>query len=98
MNSYLSSLKEYEVRIACHGVVLDGKLATLLIVGELDYPVAKRNEESFERLPGIKHLARVSGATHLFEEPGALQEIATLAASWFGRYLTVIKQEGNPAS
>ncbi len=71
---------------------------TLLIVGELDYPVAKWNEESFERLPGIKHLSRISGATHLFEEPGALQEVATLAASWFGHYLTVTKQEGTLAS
>jgi putative phosphoribosyl transferase len=61
---------------------------TLLIVGELDEPVLKWNEESFELLPGIKHLARVNGATHLFEEPGTLEEVAALAASWFEHYLT----------
>ena len=45
---------------------------TLLIVGELDTPVMKWNEESLDRLPGIKHLARIAHATHLFAEPGAL--------------------------
>jgi putative phosphoribosyl transferase len=65
---------------------------TLLIVGELDEPVLKWNEQSFELLPGIKHLVRVSGATHLFEEPGTLEEVATLAASWFEHYLTLNDQ------
>lgn len=61
---------------------------TLLIVGELDTPVMKWNEESLERLPGIKHLARIADATHLFAEPGALEEVSTVAASWFAHYLT----------
>lgn len=65
---------------------------TLLIVGELDEPVLKWNEESLALLPGIKHLTRVRDATHLFEEPGALEEVAALAASWFEHYLTLNDQ------
>ena len=71
------------------------KAPTLLIVGELDGPVVEWNEESFERLPGVKELTLVSGATHLFSEPGALEEVAELAASWFERHLTHIKTEGD---
>jgi putative phosphoribosyl transferase len=67
---------------------------TLLIVGDLDYPVMKWNEESFERLQGIRHLARIHGATHLFEEPGTLHQVASLAASWFNHYLRPIRKEG----
>lgn len=63
---------------------------TLLIVGELDTPVMKWNEESLARLPGIKHLAGVSDATHLFAEPGALEEVAAIAGSWFSHYLSKI--------
>jgi pimeloyl-ACP methyl ester carboxylesterase len=65
---------------------------TLLIVGELDESVLKWNEESLALLPGIKHLARISGATHLFEEPGTLDEVAALAASWFEHYLSINDQ------
>ena len=61
---------------------------TLLIVGENDRPVMKWNEETLHRLPGIKHLARITEATHLFEEPGALEEVATTAAAWFEHYLS----------
>ena len=64
------------------------KAPTLLIVGELDTPVMQWNEESLARLPGIKHLARVSDATHLFAEPGALEEVSSIAASWFSHYLS----------
>lgn len=65
---------------------------TLLIVGELDESVLKWNGESLALLPGIKHLARISGATHLFEEPGTLDEVAALAASWFEHYLSINDQ------
>ena len=60
---------------------------TLLIVGENDRPVIKWNEETLHRLPGIKHLARIADASHLFEEHGALEEVAATAASWFEHYL-----------
>lgn len=66
---------------------------TLLIVGEKDTPVMKWNEETLHHLPGIKHLARIADASHLFEEPGALEEVAATAASWFEHYLTGTENE-----
>jgi putative phosphoribosyl transferase len=63
------------------------KAPTLLIVGGNDVPVIGMNEEALERLRAKKRLEIVPGATHLFEEPGALEEVARLAAGWFARYL-----------
>jgi putative phosphoribosyl transferase len=63
------------------------KAPTLLIVGGNDVPVIGMNEEAMERLRVEKELEIVPGATHLFEEPGALEEVARLAADWFMRYL-----------
>ncbi len=60
---------------------------TLLIVGGDDYPVIPLNEEAYELLPGPKKLEIVAGAGHLFEEPGALEEVARLACEWFERRL-----------
>jgi dienelactone hydrolase len=60
---------------------------TLLIVGGLDDVVIELNQQAYERLKAKKHLAVVPGATHLFEEPGALQEVARLAARWFTQHL-----------
>jgi len=56
---------------------------TLLIVGSRDHPVIELNEQAFEQLRCEKKLVQVPGATHLFEEPGTLQEAARLAAGWF---------------
>jgi len=64
------------------------KSATLLIVGELDYSVIRMNEEAYKQLRCEKALKIVGGATHLFEEPGTLHEVAYLAGAWFQRYLT----------
>jgi dienelactone hydrolase len=61
---------------------------TLLIVGGNDEPVIGMNEEALGRLHVEKRLEIVSGATHLFKEVGALEEVARLAAEWFVRYLT----------
>jgi putative phosphoribosyl transferase len=61
---------------------------TLLIVGGRDETVRKLNEIALAELRATKELAVVPGATHLFEEPGALQQVAQLAARWFARYLT----------
>jgi pimeloyl-ACP methyl ester carboxylesterase len=62
---------------------------TLLIVGGNDERVIPLNESALDRLGSqTKKLVIVPGATHLFEEPGALEEVARLAADWFGRYLT----------
>src|SRR5437773_9673450 len=54
------------------------KAPTLLIVGELDEPVISLNEEAYELLACEKDLQIVRGASHLFEEPGALEEVARL--------------------
>lgn len=60
---------------------------TLLIVGGADYAVIPLNQAAFERLTGPKKLTIVPGATHLFEEPGALEEVARLASEWFAKHL-----------
>ncbi|MEO7097797.1 MAG: dienelactone hydrolase family protein [Luteolibacter sp.] len=62
--------------------------ATLLIVGELDQPVIEWNNATYDRLPEIRHLAVIDGASHLFQETGTLEHVAKLAASWFEAYLT----------
>jgi putative phosphoribosyl transferase len=60
---------------------------TLLIVGGNDFPVIEMNRAAFEQLRCEKQLVIVPGATHLFEEPGALDEVARLAREWFERHL-----------
>lgn len=60
---------------------------TLLIVGGNDTEVIKMNEVALANLPGIKSMRIVPGASHLFEETGALQEVAQLAVDWFNQYL-----------
>jgi putative phosphoribosyl transferase len=60
---------------------------TLLIVGEHDREVLRLNGEAYARLPAIKELAVVPGATHLFDEPGTLEQAANLAKAWFLRHL-----------
>ena len=61
---------------------------TLLIVGEQDEVVLELNQAAYHRLQCEKHLAIVPRATHLFEEEGALENVASLAAAWFRRHLT----------
>lgn len=60
---------------------------TLLIVGGNDEPVIGMNQDALAELQCEKKLVIVPGATHLFEEPGTLEEVARLAAEWFRRYL-----------
>ena len=61
---------------------------TLLIVGGADYGVIGLNRQAYEQIDAVKSLEIVPGATHLFEEPGTLEEVARLAAAWFNRYLS----------
>jgi dienelactone hydrolase len=61
---------------------------TLLVVGSHDPGVLELNRAALELLPGEAQLKVVEGATHLFEEPGALEEVAALARDWFRRHLT----------
>jgi len=60
---------------------------TLLIVGGLDTAVIRMNREALAQLRCEKRLEIVPGATHLFEEPGALEAVARLACEWFRRHL-----------
>lgn len=67
---------------------LDGVAApTLQIVGERDEEVLALNREVARHLHGVQQITVVTGATHLFEEPGALEEVARLAGDWFERFL-----------
>ncbi|MFH5822334.1 phosphoribosyltransferase family protein [Georgenia sp. AZ-5] len=61
---------------------------TLLVVGELDQQVLELNRWAQAGLTCPNELAVVPGATHLFEEPGTLEQAGALATAWFGRYLT----------
>jgi putative phosphoribosyl transferase len=69
---------------------------TLLIVGGADLPVLRINEEALQRLRCEKRLVVVPGSGHLFEEPGALEEVARLAAEWFGQYLSRTSEAQTP--
>jgi putative phosphoribosyl transferase len=64
------------------------KAPTLLIVGGNDLPVIELNERAYAQLSAEKRLVIVPGATHLFEEPGALDQVARLATQWFLRHLS----------
>jgi dienelactone hydrolase len=59
----------------------------LLIVGGQDVPVIELNQQAMTQMTGEKKLEIISGATHLFEEPGTLEVVAQLAQQWFQRYL-----------
>ncbi|HEY6104740.1 MAG TPA: phosphoribosyltransferase family protein [Anaeromyxobacteraceae bacterium] len=90
----------------CHAVVSRGgrpdlageqaleavRAPVLLLVGARDEPVEVLNRRALERLGGEKRLVVVPGATHLFEEPGALETVAELAAAWFERWLAAPAQ------
>jgi pimeloyl-ACP methyl ester carboxylesterase len=60
---------------------------TLLLVGSLDAVVLAFNQRASERLSADKQLVVIPGATHLFEEAGALEEVAWRAVQWFARHL-----------
>lgn len=66
---------------------------TLLIVGQMDMPVIKINKLAFDQLKSIKEMKIIPGATHLFEEPGKLMEVAEMAIEWFKKYL--VQKETN---
>jgi dienelactone hydrolase len=66
----------------------DVQAPTLLIVGGEDTPVIEANREALHELRGTKALEVVRGATHLFEQPGALDRVAELATEWFQDHLS----------
>jgi putative phosphoribosyl transferase len=59
------------------------KASTLLVVGGDDTAVIEMNQDAFATMRCPKELRLVPGATHLFEEPGALEQVAEMAAEWF---------------
>jgi putative phosphoribosyl transferase len=63
------------------------KSPTLLIVGSLDHEVIKLNQKAYQEIKVEKELVIIEGATHLFEEPGKLEEVAAHATGWFARHL-----------
>ena len=69
------------------GTLVEVTAPTLLVVGEADTEVLAWNRESFAELRAEKRLEVISGATHLFEEPGKLEEVARLATAWFVEHL-----------
>jgi len=60
---------------------------TLLLVGGNDYGVLELNQHALELMPSPKKLEVVEGATHLFDEPGALEQVCHHASIWFNQYL-----------
>lgn len=76
---------------ALHGV----KAPTLLIVGGNDAPVIDLNREAMAHMSAETKLDIVPGATHLFEEPGALEDVARLARDWFLRHLRLNARRGS---
>ena len=66
----------------------DVQAPTLLIVGGADHQVLALNRQALAHLRCVKQLHVVPFATHLFEEPGALRQVADVAAEWFSTYLT----------
>ena len=59
----------------------------LLIVGSLDYDVLQLNKEAYIRLECEKKFEVIEGASHLFEEQGAMERVCEKAAAWFEKYL-----------
>jgi hypothetical protein len=68
----------------------------LLIVGGNDERVIELNEMALRLLRCPKELVIVPGATHLFEEPGTLEEVARLAKQWFMRFLVAVGSPSRP--
>ncbi len=81
------------------GPALQGVRApTLLIVGERDVEVLALNEAALEQLGPVGQLRIVPGATHLFEEPGALDVVGGLARDWFVRHLIGHEHVSHPVA
>lgn len=74
------------------------KAPTLLIIGGEDHDVIRLNETALAQISGEKRLDIIPGATHLFEESGTLEQVASLARQWFERYLISATAHPNSAS
>jgi putative phosphoribosyl transferase len=65
------------------------------IVGSHDHAVFERNRQALAQLAWEKQLAVVEDATHLFDEPGALERVCELAADWFGAHLSEAEEDSD---
>jgi len=70
---------------------------TLLLVGGSDTPVLELNRQALAQLTCEKKMEIIAGASHLFEEPGALEQVARLARDWFVRHLGADVRQGMPS-
>ena len=70
---------------------------TLLLVGGEDYPVIEMNQQAYRILRCPKQLTIIPGATHLFEEPGTLEQVAELALRWFQQHFADLPKPTFPA-
>jgi putative phosphoribosyl transferase len=77
-------------------VLAEVKPPTLLIVGSEDTSVLEKNQSAFKKLNSEKRLVIIQGATHLFEEPGKLDQAAIFAKRWFQEYLISHEQKSEP--
>jgi pimeloyl-ACP methyl ester carboxylesterase len=84
LTSWLLAATQY---LADAAVLTRVRAPTLLIVGGDDREVLALNRDAYAHLTCAKSLHTVPGATHLFEEPGALDQVAAAAADWFRRWL-----------
>jgi putative phosphoribosyl transferase len=73
--------------LAGHSALSKVKAPTLLIVGAEDHGVIELNEGALDLMGCEREMVLVPGATHLFEEPGTLEEVARLAAEWFAKWM-----------
>lgn len=71
-----------------HDALREVKARTLLLVGGHDHDVIYLNQMAYDKLRCEKELKLIKGATHLFEEPGALEQVASFAATWFFKTFT----------
>ena len=71
---------------------------TLLIVGSRDAPVGEWNAAALAEMRCVKELQVIAGATHLFPEPGALEQVADIAGSWFERHASPARVARRQAS
>jgi putative phosphoribosyl transferase len=78
--------------LAGQGDLARVKAPTLLLVGSLDEETLELNRAAYERLTCTKDLRVISGAGHMFEEAGTLDEVAAQAADWFAQYLPASNQ------
>jgi putative phosphoribosyl transferase len=79
--------------LASRETLANMKAPTLLLVGGWDDGVIDLNQQAYDQLHCEKKLVIVPGATHLFEEPGTLEEVARLAAEWFARHFAPIASD-----